>query len=70
MGLLDKRNPLATRNSVIRAACVGAVGFFLFALIILIIKDAQLSWIWLFMLSFMIVAGAGVGALVDWQGFC
>lgn len=66
MGLLEKRNPRATRRTVIRAAILGAAGSFLFALIMLFWTDIG-RWGWLFMLLFMTVAGAVTGAAMEWQ---
>jgi hypothetical protein len=66
MGLLEKRSPRATRRTVIRSSILGAVGFFAFALIMLLRTDLPV-WGWVFMLSFMTVAGAVAGAAMEWQ---
>lgn len=66
MGLLEKRNPYATRRSVIRAALFGAAGFFLFSLFMLLRSDFPV-WGWVFMLSFMTIMGAVTGAAMEWQ---
>ena len=67
MGFLEKRNPRATRTTVIRAAILGAAGFFLFALIMLFRTNiAPWGWVSL-MLSFMTVFGAISGAALEWQ---
>jgi hypothetical protein len=64
MDLLEKRNPQATRRTVIRAAILGAVGFFLFALLRLFSPDLPF-WGWVFMLSFMTAVGAVTGAAME-----
>jgi hypothetical protein len=66
MGLLEKRNPRATRRSVIRAAILGAAGFFLFSLILLLLSDFPI-WGWVFMLLCMTIGGAVTGAAMEWQ---
>src|ERR1700733_6814009 len=66
MGLLDKHNPRATRQSVLRAACLGAIGFFVFALVMLLASDIP-YWGWPFMLPFMTAFGAISGAALEWQ---
>jgi hypothetical protein len=67
MGLLNKRNPRATRNSVIRMACVGAASGFLFALFALTMKEqtfeGALCW-----LPCMTIGGALIGTLMEWDG--
>jgi hypothetical protein len=68
MGLLEKRNPRATRRTVIRASILGAAGnFFFFALIIMLVRTDFTAWGGVFMLSFMTMAGAVTGAAVEWQ---
>jgi len=66
MGFLDQHNPRATRKTVICAAIVGAGGFFLFALFMLLLTDFPV-WGWVFMLIFMTVSGAVSGAAMEWQ---
>jgi hypothetical protein len=66
MGLFEKRNPRATRRTVVRAAILGAAGFFLFAIFMLSRMDVG-PWARLFMLSFMTVSGAVTGAAIEWQ---
>ncbi|MBC7852562.1 MAG: hypothetical protein IAF94_03915 [Pirellulaceae bacterium] len=78
VSFLEKRNPRANRKSTIRAACWGAIGFFVCAV-------AYLSYICLtqtsmppgffpgfaaFMLAGMMVLGAIVGAAMHWQQSC
>jgi hypothetical protein len=72
MGLLEKRNPQATRRTVFRSAILGAVGFFIFALIMLIRStiirpDDFPPWAWVLMLVFMTVGGSVTGAAIEWQ---
>jgi hypothetical protein len=66
MGLLEKRNPRATRRTVTRAGILGAGWFFLFSLIMLSISDFPF-WGWVFMLAFMTACGAVTGAAMEWQ---
>lgn len=64
MGLLDKTNPRATRQSVIRHAVLGAVAapafFFAFG------KPA-IRADWPALLPVFAVLGAGIAALCEWQ---
>ena len=64
MGLLDKTNPNATRQSVIRHAILGAIGFpaFFFAL-----GKPAIRAHWLPLLPVFALLGAGVAALLELQ---
>lgn len=66
MKFLEKINPHATRASVIRAAIRGSVGCFLFTLFAIWYKDMEVC-LGVFMLVCMTVAGAGIGAVMEWQ---
>jgi hypothetical protein len=66
MGLLEKRNPRATRQSVIRSAWVGAIGGVVFAFVA--------SWLVgiptfgrFFIAPFMAAGGAIAAAAIEWQ---
>ena len=64
MGLLDKTNPAATRKSVIRWAIFGAIG----ATIMVFLQLRSLPRRYLLpILIAAAVAGAGIGALIEWQ---
>jgi hypothetical protein len=69
MGLLEKRNPRATRRSVILWACGGGIGGFVVALMMLLRMDGP-PILWFVMLPWMTVASAGIGALMEWQMPC
>jgi hypothetical protein len=64
MGLLDKTNPRATRQSVVRDAIIGAVVVpaFLFA-----IGKPAIRPHWPVLLPVFAILGAGVAALYEWQ---
>jgi hypothetical protein len=66
MGLLDKRNRRATRKSVTLSACLTGIGSLLLAVIMLIRTDIPIAG-WLFILPFMGVLGAVIGATIEWQ---
>jgi hypothetical protein len=66
MGLLDKTNPMATRESVIRWAIGG--GIMSPAMIFLHLRRTPIPHrYWLPILIATAVLGAGLGALVEWQ---
>lgn len=67
MGLFDKRNPRATLGSVIRSACIGAIGGVVFALFALAIKE-QSFWGTICWLSGMTMGCAIVGVLIELDG--
>jgi hypothetical protein len=66
MGLFEKRNPHASSRTVVRAAFLGAGGFALFTIVMLIWKGFPNGG-WLCMLPFMTVFGAITGAAMNWQ---
>jgi hypothetical protein len=51
---------------VVRAAILGAAGFLLFSLILLLLSDFPIGG-WVFMLLFMTIGGAFTGAAIAWQ---
>lgn len=64
MGLLDKTNPRATRRSVIRHAIIGAVtvpAFFL------VLGKPAVREHWRVLLPVLMICGAGIAALIEWQ---
>ena len=66
MGLLDKRNPQATRKSVIRWAWGGGVVGFLAGLGLLWNSDMP-STAWYLVLPWMTACGAVTGGAMEWQ---
>jgi hypothetical protein len=66
MGLLDKTNPNATRQSVIRHALLGAVATP--AIILLFSLPKPSSWsMWPVVLPASAIFGAAVAGLMEWQ---
>lgn len=61
MGLLDRSNPTATRQSVIRWAIGGAIAAPVWTFLLLGLTAIP------HILIAMAIVGAGIGALVDWQ---
>lgn len=66
MGLLEKRNPRATRRSLIAWAVGGAIVCPLYGLFRSLLTDFSSSDLWL-MLPWMTVWGAVAGAALEWQ---
>ncbi len=64
MGLLDRTNPRATRESVIRWAIGGAIG----TPVYVVLRLPHLPHrFWPLILIAAAVLGAGLGALMEWQ---
>jgi hypothetical protein len=64
MGLLNRTNPVATRESIIRWAIGGAIFAPVWTCLLLLLQPTS------FMPQILIAAavlGAGIGALVEWQ---
>lgn len=66
MGLLDKTNPNATRDSVVRHAKIWAAVMAV-AYPIACIWNPPLRNLWPVGLPLAILYGAGIGALMEWQ---
>jgi hypothetical protein len=66
VGLLDKTNPAATRESLIRNAWIFGGGTFAVGLAMCLWKQPANSG-WPFVLALVSLAGAALGALLEWQ---
>ena len=64
MGLLDKTNPTATRQSLIRHAVIGAV---LAPVLFLAVGKPAVREHWLALLPVFAILGAAVAAILEWQ---
>jgi hypothetical protein len=66
MGLLEKRNPNATRRSV--TLCAVGFGVFGFALGLVVLCTSDYPyWEWFVILPLITAVGAFVGGLMEWQ---